>query len=245
MAKQQLEIERSRAEEKRRKEEQDKIRKEVAELVAKANTMMTKAGMTNEEAAEVSELGLKSHDQAQKLLDTQKSYQATAQAAGSTRLGGIMKQQASMNLETDSEITKVATVADKLASVKSYKDFKTIIDKEGGLLKKSGAAGVSAVNTSELLEKVGNSENLADLKGILKTDFTSDIADAFRSGGKGSVQELLLQKFQTGTLGGSAISSSGGGLTDGTSAEQTLKQQVDMNQQILVIMQGLAKRVGV
>ncbi len=39
MAKQQLEIERSRAEEKRRKEEQDKIRKEVAELVAKANEL--------------------------------------------------------------------------------------------------------------------------------------------------------------------------------------------------------------
>jgi hypothetical protein len=205
-------------------------------------------GFTNKEAQAIMASGNKNQSITQAAVDGQKNYNDATRTLAGGRLSQVIEYQAKNSAMSAEKISQVTTVAKLLGSASSVDDFKNVAAKYAPLLKESGAAGHNVVDTTAKMKKIQalKANDISGMKAVLGNDWNESYAEAARNKGTQGVVNQLYQNTQKGIMGNS-VATGPGGVTDagGTTAAQTLTQQVSINSEILAVMQGLAQRLKV
>ena len=193
----------------------------------------------------------KNQQLSQNLVNKNRLEQDAAASVGSNRLAQVVQYAAERSTMSDEDIGKVVDVARSLGMSGIKPDsFVSLVNANKKLLEDSGATGMAILNSTKNIEKIQKlsdgtqAETLQAMKDALGAGYTDEIAKIARTDGKKGVIDRLIAQTQQMAMG-TSVQSTGTGVTEGgTSAEQTLAQQVNINNQILVAMTNVADRLS-
>lgn len=239
----------------------------VMKLTPKAIQMASLASHTGKEsdrlaavAATINGTGIDTED-AKKLVDNMMSHkdlmktyavannqlQAAASEGGSSAMKDRLVDSARLADFSVGDTAVVSNAAGKLAKATSQEDFSNIAAENADILKKTDA-GRNIVDTAELLADIGKGKykKVSEVKEKLGDKFTSRIGELIQQGDWGGAAQEGYNAFKTQEASQVQVNGPGGTKTEGgtATAQQTLSQQVQINDSILAAFRAMADQLG-